>query len=662
MLKSASSGDVPLSAALATARAREQDSRGAFAEARNGLRQWLAESPTVANTAAAARQWENWEANPLPGETELRLSVLGTGTLGPLGRYLRVAVAGMGLHPRLHVGEFNQWAQELLDGHSAVYAFAPEVIALCIDVHTLFPRTCDDPFLTETEQEAERVSGVQTLLRGLQAASRHAGQAFVILHTFAVPDEAPLGILDARTIDNQRERIARINRDIADAVRMDYPRVFLLDQERMEARFGKSRVRAPRHWYMASVPFSDEFMQAIASDYVRVLKPLKGLTRKAIVLDLDNTLWGGVVGEDGMASLKLGGTAAPGNAFRDFQAALNNLRQRGILLALCTKNNENDVLPVLRDHPEMLLRLDAFAAVRINWDDKATNIASIARELNIGLDSLVFLDDNPAERGLVRERLPAVLTPDLPRDPALYVSALQALDVFETIALTDEDRRRGEMYLEQRERREAEQKITGAETEGGETGGVADYLADLQIVVELSPSTPFILPRIAQLINKTNQFNLTTRRTTEAEIQAKVDDPASWAVYSATVRDRFGDSGLTGVAVVHKTGNMWEIDSFLLSCRVMSRGIEQALVNYIAKRARQAGADTLRGLFIPTAKNTPAADFYARMGFSRDEPTMKSDGEYWIADLADSALLADNPAWLTIVEKNEENNAINYGK
>ena len=634
----------PDSLAAATGLIKLLDGGGRRAEAEVVLRAFAQAGPTHANVLAAARQWEAWQETPPAGAKAIRIALTGTGTLAPLGAHLRVACAALGLHPALHVGEFGQWAQELFPAQSPVYQFAPDLVILRLDADGLFPKTATGVEASVEEIAAEQEAGIGHLREALAAAGRHAPAATLLLHTFALPDYSPLGTLDLKTGNGQRERFQSLNDRLSALVRTEFPRALLFDQERVEARHGKARVRDDRMWYMASLPFSDTFLPVLAAEYVRLIRPLTGLTRKCIVLDLDNTLWGGVVGEDGFNGIKLGGTSAPGNAFHDFQRALDALRRRGVLLALASKNNPEDVWPVLDGHPGMVLRRECFAAMRIGWSDKATGIAEIARELNIGLDSLVFLDDNPAERGLVRQQLPDVLTVEMPRDPALYTRTLLGLDVFETLALTEEDRRRGRQYQEQQERKQFEEAQTAA-------GDLSAYLRGLEITVTLAPATPFTVPRIAQLLNKTNQFNVTTRRYTEAQVQAMAEDPA-WGVYAAGVTDRFGDSGLTGAALIRREGAIWTIDSFLLSCRVLGRGIEDAFMADLLRRARAAGASCVRGEFIPTPKNAPAAGFFAQQGFQRTAGDADECASSWWELPLDAP--RDYPGWLTIQSDESE--------
>jgi FkbH-like protein len=631
----------PASSAAALGLVNLLDRRGDRRGAQDILKAYVDTARTGASVMAAARHWQRWEDSPLPNALTIRVAVTGAGTLGPFAEHVRVACAQAGLHPFVHVGGFNQWAQDLLSPVSPLYAFGPDVILLLLPAEALFPKTISDPDLVTSAAAAERETGLAELLAVVEAVTLHSPGATLVISTFAIPDRSPFGILDLKVEGGQRARITALNLQLAELVR-NRPNVVLLDQERIEARFGKARVRDVRLWYVGGLPFSDGFLPVLAAEYMRIIRPLKGLVRKCVVLDLDNTLWGGVIGEDGVDGIKLGGNDAPGNAFYDFQLALSGLRRRGVLLALCSRNNPEDVWPALDTHPHMVLRRDHFAATRVDWNDKASSIVDIARELNLGLDSLVFLDDNPAERALVRQHLPEVLTVDLPADPAYYVDTLLGLDVFESLGLTDEDRRRGEMYLQAQARREFERPAAGS-------ASLMSHLESLGIDVTIEKATPFAIPRIAQLVNKTNQFNLTTRRYTEAQVRSIAEAADRSVVYSVEVSDRFGDLGLTGVAIVHTAVGAWVIDSFLLSCRVLGRGIEDALLAHIINRARKAGARRLHGRFIPTAKNAPARDFYSTRGFLRVEAVSEADGaELFELSLDSGATTLSNLDWLRV--------------
>ena len=302
-----------------------------------------------------------------------------------------------------------------------------------------------------------------------------------------------------------------------------------------------------------------------------------------LVTDLDNTLWGGVIGENGLEGIQVG-MEYPGAAYRALQRVMLDLYRRGIILAICSKNNVADAMEALEQHPGMLLRPEHFAALRINWDDKAQNLREIAAELNVGRDSLAFLDDNPVERARISDELPEVTVIDLPSDPSWFAQALQAVPVFERLAVSSEDRERGRYYGEQRQRVESQRNATSLE----------DFLRSLQQEVEVAPVTAETLIRVAQLTQKTNQFNLTTRRYSEQKI-AELAASSHWSVYSIRVKDRFGDNGIVGVMITHDAGKVCEIDTFLLSCRVIGRTIETALLSFMVDSARARGMEQLQG-------------------------------------------------------------------
>jgi FkbH-like protein len=337
-------------------------------------------------------------------------------------------------------------------------------------------------------------------------------------------------------------------------------------------------------YYMGRFGFSDSFLPAIADVYMAYIKALKNQTRKCIVLDLDNTLWGGVLGEEGFQGIKLG-KEPPGNAYLDFQRLLLSYYNRGIILAINSNNNFADAIRVIREHPYMLLREKHFAAMRINWENKAQNMIELAEEINVGLASLVFVDDMPQNREQIRRTLPEVLVVDLPPSPFLYKSTFEKLNDFNVLSLTEEDRHRGEMYYSQKSR----------ETLRKSKVSLSDFLISLQMKIVIKPADGFSLPRIAQLVNKTNQFNLTTRRYTDIEITKMAENEKEYGVLGLSVTDRFGDEGLVGAAIIRKTPDAWNIDSFLMSCRVIGRGVETAFLAKIVTIARTTAFPTSSG-------------------------------------------------------------------
>jgi FkbH-like protein len=342
----------------------------------------------------------------------------------------------------------------------------------------------------------------------------------------------------------------------------------------------------------------------LAQEYLRFLLPLSGLTAKVLVVDLDNTIWGGVVAEDGIDGIKAD-SEYPCAAYQDLQRAILAARDRGVLLAIASKNDRAEAIAALDGHQGMLLRSTDFAAHRINWNEKAQGLREIAAELNVGVDSLAFLDDSPVERERIRLELPEVAVIELPADPLLYAQALRDSPVFERLSLTDEDRQRGRMYAEQTARADLESRATS----------LVDFLRSLEMEIDIRSMSPDALPRIAQLTQKTNQFNMTTRRYSEQELSELAANPSA-RVYQVRVRDRLGDSGLVGAAITRADEDGWEIDTLLLSCRVIGRTIEKAMLAKIADDAIEDGARRLHGWFLTTKKNLPASGFYADNGFS----------------------------------------------
>lgn len=569
-----------------------------------------------------------------PPAQRVRLALIGSSTLDYVRAYLEAHCRLAGLMPEFYVGPFGQYAQDILDPASPLYAFAPDVIIAAVHGRAVFPDLYDNPFDLPVAARREAASAVVERVAGLLGQLTSRSRAVVVWHTFATPQHSPLGTLDLRDEFGQSALFAAINAGVAERVRRDFASVYLVDEDRVYGRVGKQHVTDPRLWFLARMGIGEGALGTLTAEYMRFIKAARGRARKCLVLDLDNTLWGGVVGEDGPHGIALG-QEAPGNAYRAFQEVVLDLWKRGIILAIASKNNEADALEVLERHPDMLLRPRHFAAMRINWLDKATNLEAIARELNIGLDSIVFVDDNPAECALIRARLPQVLTVQLPQDPALYRGTLLALTDFESLHLTEEDRQRGQLYAQRRERQD---------WEAHHADNLGDYLSELGLVVEVQVADEFAIPRIAQLIGKTNQFNLTTRRHSEADVRAFAT-AADHAVYGVRVRDRFGDHGLVGAAIVGRGGDVWEIDTLLMSCRVLGRGVETAFLSALVAAAREGGAHTVRGLFIPTAKNLPARDFYSDNGLrlvgERDDGTQE-----WELDVR--AQVVASPAWLTL--------------
>ncbi|HSL21139.1 MAG TPA: HAD-IIIC family phosphatase [Vicinamibacterales bacterium] len=543
----------------------------------------------------------------------LRVAVLRSYTLEPLEPVLRVLLALEGFRASVWFGGYNQYVQEILDSTGPLSQQRPDLVLLLLRLEDALPEFVDDFSGRSAAEWETRITAKVDEVAGLAAHVRDATSAQVIVQNMTAPPQPWFGAFDPQRPHGQTYLAQRFNQQLASALEATRG-TCIWDFDGLVRAKGADNLFDPKTWYVSRNPFRQAAYPAIGADLVRYIRASLGRVKKCIVLDLDNTLWGGVAGEDGLEGIRLG-RSYPGNCYRDFQKELLKLRDRGILLAINSKNNEEDALRILDEHPDMILRRRHFAAVRINWEDKAANLHEIASELNIGLDSLIFVDDSPTECERIRQECPAcevVLAPDKPyRLPAL-AAALPGVD---TIALTDEDRRKSAMYAARAARRE----------QAAQYANLGEFLRNLDIEVTIDPATPFSIPRIAQLTQKTNQMNMTTRRYTEAQIRSMAADPAH-AVFAVSARDRFGDEGIIGVIILASDAEICAIDTFLLSCRVIGRGIEEFMIAFVADSARANGATTLTAEFLPTAKNKPARGFYERAGFrKRDDSRFEAN-------------------------------------
>jgi FkbH-like protein len=397
---------------------------------------------------------------------------------------------------------------------------------------------------------------------------------------------------------------------------------------------GSANWTDPRLWALSRTPIAQANQPAFAQHLARSLRGVLRPAAKCLVLDLDNTIWGGVIGDDGIGGIHLG-QEHPGRAFKEFQRAALGLRDRGILLAISSKNDQQTVVDAFEKHTEMVLKMSDFAATRINWNPKSKNLREIAKELNIGIDSLVFFDDNPVERAEVMESAPEVQVVNVPTDPALYVKALCEFPGFDIPRLTAEDRIRAASYQAEKEREKDEEAH----------GGSADFLPSLKMKVEIGPWNDVTAQRIAQLVIKTNQFNTTTRRLSEAELAAL--HTSGLGVYWLRLADKYGDMGLIAVGILTKEGTDAIVHGFILSCRAANRGMEQAMIAYLGKKAKAAGCKRLVGEFIPSAKNSPVVDMYPKLGFTKESE--KDNLTRYVRELGKDDLVI--PEYLELTEQ-----------
>ncbi|MBV8134970.1 MAG: HAD-IIIC family phosphatase [Deltaproteobacteria bacterium] len=483
---------------------------------------------------------------------------------------------------------------------------------------------------TEASSLDEMAAETQQFVQALTRLPRRVEHIFVASFTPFHPMLARRGLLDLDPEVGLSVALMKMNLALYESSRVD-PRIRVFDATRWSALVG-DKGYDPRLWYGAKTPFSLAVFKHAVCDLVAALRGLEGRARKLVVLDLDDTLWGGILGDEGWEALRVGGHDAVGEAYRDFQAALKSLSRRGILLGIASKNDEAAALTALRSHPEMLLRPDDFAGWKINWDDKAQNLVQLVEQLNLGLDAAVFIDDNPVERDRIRTALPTVLVPDWPASPLYYCSALAALDCFDTPVVSDEDRNRTAMYVAERERRRLREDLD-----------LDGWMYSLKVVVRVAELSEAYLARATQLLNKTNQMNLSTRRLSAQEFRRWAVHPDHCA-FVFNVTDRFGDYGLVGIGTLaldpaRKTASVVDL---VLSCRVMGRQVEESILHFLENAARARGCERLVAEYLPTPKNAPCMNFLQR-NLERVD-----DGNFFALDLR---MIRSGPACTTVVEE-----------
>ena len=559
----------------------------------------------------------------------LRVAVLRSFTIEPAFPVVRAAALTHHLELELVVGDHNTYAQDILAPDGLPYGADINVVILAVNTRDIVPDLWGRFTSLSEAAVTETIDDTIETFDSLFAAFRAQSDKALVVHNLELPPETATGILDAQKTDGQQSALRRINTGILEAAGR-HKGIYLLDYDALVSRHGRRGWNDEGRWLAMRMPIASEHLAHLADEWLKFLMPISGRTCKALILDLDNTLWGGVVGEDGLDGIKLDGEF-PGAAFQAVQAKALDLYERGIILGICSKNNPDEAMAAIESHPGMLLKPRHFAAIRTNWQDKATNLKEIAQELSIGTDALALLDDNPAERLWVRGQMSEVTVIAVPDDPLGLAPALAESPVFERLSLSDEDRQRGRYYAEDRERTEHRASLASVE----------DYYRSLQMTLDVFRPDAGDAARVAQLTQRTNQFNMTTRRYSDQDIGKLLDDPAA-LVYAARSSDRFGDNGIIGAIILRLEGELADIDSLLLSCRVIGRTIETAFLAAAAQAARVKGARQLRGHFLPTAKNAPAKGFFEQSGFTCTEQTDK--GSIWEADI--EAALPAIPEWV----------------
>jgi FkbH-like protein len=534
-----------------------------------------------------------------PVRSELKVAIVGGSTLYPLSELvehmLEVTVGPV----KLMNGDYNNYRSEVFDNDSFLYEFHPDYVVIIPEEKTCrYWGSLTDPADT-IEDQADRVSAE---LLQLCAEVRDNSGAEVILCNFMPPPHFDLGTPRLKSLASDWNFTRLVNLSLGKTAAAY---VHICDVEFLAYRHGGLSAKDERAWFESKQLYSPALQVSLAKEISHLIESLGRTPKKVLVLDLDNTLWGGVIGDDGLQGIEIGDTSPRGEAFKAFQAYIQAMTERGILLGVCSKNDFDNAIEPFRSHPEMVLREDHFVSFKANWEPKAKNLIDMAGELNLGLDSFIFVDDNPAEIEIVKQFAPEVTTVLLGDDPSHYVTQLKESRLFERTAITNEDAVRTRQYREEADRKRLQNDCVD----------MGSYLRSLDMRARISEFNPVDLPRIAQLINKSNQFNLTTKRRSESDLQSLMSDP-TYSGFTVRLADRFGDHGLISIVICSVLGSgHLEIDTWLMSCRVLKRQVEDLVMNEIARIASELGCESIRGVYLPTAKNGMVRDLLPEFGF-----------------------------------------------
>lgn len=560
------------------------------------------DAPSLHEFPWLAKELARWAVRPIT----YRLAFLSTFTLEPIRDILRAIALAQGFDLVLYFGGFQQLEQEVMNQESGLSKHEPQGIVFAWSLQDLSPMLWQSALdLTESDIQTE-IENVYNRIAALVEASKTSfPKAQLLLHTFVAPAYPALGIIDFQRPHGHRQAVDNLNAGLR-KLAGETEGVHLVDCEGLARRAGSEWFDA-RYWYTARAQLGPKGLMALAWEYVKYVRALTGKSKKVLIADLDNTLWGGILGEDGVDGIALGPNY-PGNAFVAFQYEIKQLSRRGVVLAINSKNNENDLREAFAEHDHMVLKWDDFAAVRVNWRDKVTNMQELAEELSLGLDSFVFIDDSPYELEMVQQALPEVTVVHVPREPSELPGLLSRLGLFDTVIYSEEDRKRSQFYRSQVQRTQLKRSSTTLD----------EFYHSLAMLLTVYDVGEAQTPRVAQLTQRTNQFNMTTRRYTESDIRRFRED-SGYLLRAYRLEDRFGNNGIISVVIVKKEDRSWYLDTFLMSCRVIGRTVEAAILALLTQEAREASVTSLVGDFLPTKKNTPAKVVYPQYGFEKVE-------------------------------------------
>ena len=556
---------------------------------------------------------------------ELRVAVLGGSTTDELVNLFELFLLSEGVKPVFYQSEYGRYYEDAVHDSHALVDFKPDLVYVhtsCINVRNLPPPNCTESELScYVDAELSRYKEIWDSLESNLGCQ-------VIQNNFEAPVHALLGNMDAVSPGGQSRFLAQLNLVFAEEIGRR-PKVLLQDVHGISANLGL------RHWFDWDRYFSYKVLLTsdanleLARSLNSLVRAIYGKSRKVLVLDLDNTLWGGVIGDDGLEKIQIGRETPVSEAYTAFQEYCLSLRNRGVLLAVCSKNTESVAMSGF-EHPSSILKLEHFSCFKANWDPKHENILQIGKELNLGIDSFVFVDDNPAERAIVETQVPGVAVPDVGDEVTKYAQIIDRGRYFEPASLSKEDLERAALYAYNSQRAALENKFAN----------YGEYLDSLEMTAEIDGFKPVYMERISQLTNKTNQFNLTTRRYTFAEIERLAQDPRYVGLYGK-LSDRFGDNGLISIVLGRKEDDALHMDLWLMSCRVLKRDMEVAMLDALAERASRAAINRIYGYYLPSKKNGMVEDFYAKLGFTQVDAAetaaidLPEGSTVWRLDLAD---------------------------
>jgi FkbH-like protein len=565
--------------------------------------------PIDAATILRKRQSLRKELLLQPNLLQTRVAILGGSTTAEVKSMLELFLLAEGIQATFYESGYQRYREDVLFENPDLWNFKPEIVL----IHSTWRNVSEFPELLASEADVEQhVRHEMSRFESIWEKIHSKLGALIIQNNFDLPNLRPIGNLEASQSFGRVNFLMRLNAEFANYART-HSRFLMNDILYLSAQVGLANWFKPSYWYNFHMALSPTATIAFAHNVAGIVKSVYGRSKKCLVLDLDNTLWGGVIGDDGVQNLILGRDHAMGEAFLDFQRYVQNLQRRGVILAVCSKNDEANAKEGFT-HPDSILKLEDFSVFKANWDAKPGNIRQIAAELNIGLDSIVFVDDNPAERALVADQLPEVAVPEVGSDVSRFAEVLEHERYFEVDKLVQDDINRAAFYNSNAQRSTFQ---AGFQDYG-------EFLASLEMTAEIGPFTPVYQDRITQLINKTNQFNLTTRRYTIAEVESMSQDAEFITLWGRLV-DRFGDNGLVSVLIGRVLDGSVEIDIWLMSCRVLNREMELAMFDALVEQCQARCIREIVGVYIPTKKNGMVANHYAGLGFTRVGET--ADGQ-----------------------------------